>query len=220
MLEIEPVDFKLRARRSIYQRRARGSRRPLAFQRLSRMTAMPAPLHSTRDSAGSASRRNRLCSLMGSPFCRNDGAPRCSTSTEVVNESVDHRADGGNVRAEGVAESFEAFFLDAEPRLRRALVAAYGPERGREATAEALAWAWENWAAVEALANPVGYLYRVGQSSTRERKAPELPAPVPIRSEPWVEPELGRLLSELTEMQGSAWCSCTASAGSCERWPS
>jgi hypothetical protein len=40
---------------------------------------------------------------------------------------------------------FEHFVHDIEPRLRRALVAAYGSQRGREATAEALSWAWENW---------------------------------------------------------------------------
>jgi len=40
---------------------------------------------------------------------------------------------------------FELFALDVEPRLRRALVAAYGSDRGREAAAEALAYAWEHW---------------------------------------------------------------------------
>ncbi len=43
------------------------------------------------------------------------------------------------------ADTFEAFVRDAEPRLRRALVAAYGPEQGRDAAAEALAYAWEHW---------------------------------------------------------------------------
>ena len=41
---------------------------------------------------------------------------------------------------ESVAE-FEAFVRSAEPRLRRALVAAYGFEDGRDAAAEALAYA-------------------------------------------------------------------------------
>jgi hypothetical protein len=65
---------------------------------------------------------------------------------------------------------FEVFYDLAEPRLRRALVAAYGTERGREATCEALAWAWEHWNDVRGMANPVGYLYRVGQSRTRPRR--------------------------------------------------
>lgn len=62
-------------------------------------------------------------------------------------------------------DAFTEFFRDVEPRLRRALVAAYGTERGREAAAEALARAWEHWADVVEMSNPVGYLYRVGQSS-------------------------------------------------------
>jgi hypothetical protein len=36
-------------------------------------------------------------------------------------------------------EAFEVFVREAEPRLRRALVAAYGFEEGRDAAAEALA---------------------------------------------------------------------------------
>ena len=66
--------------------------------------------------------------------------------------------------------SFEQFFATAEPRLRRALVATYGGERGREASAEALAWAWEHWPKVQAMEHPLGYLYRVAQSRSRPRK--------------------------------------------------
>jgi hypothetical protein len=67
-------------------------------------------------------------------------------------------------------DGFEDFFAVAEPRLRRALVAAYGIERGREAAAEALAYGWEHWSKVRAMKNPTGYLYRVGQSRSRARK--------------------------------------------------
>jgi DNA-directed RNA polymerase specialized sigma24 family protein len=71
----------------------------------------------------------------------------------------------------GVAEPlrqavFERFVRDVEPRLRRALVAAYGGQRGREATAEALSWAWENWDRVRAMTYPHRYLFRVGRSRT------------------------------------------------------
>lgn len=38
---------------------------------------------------------------------------------------------------------FEAFVRESEPKLSRALAAAYGFEDGRDATAEALAYAWE-----------------------------------------------------------------------------
>ena len=41
--------------------------------------------------------------------------------------------------------SFEAFVVEAEPKLRRALVAIHGFEEGRDAAAEALAYAWEHW---------------------------------------------------------------------------
>ena len=65
------------------------------------------------------------------------------------------------------AERFAALCGAVEPRLRRALVAAYGPDLGSEAVADALAWAWENFERVEGMANPAGYLWRVGQTSVR-----------------------------------------------------
>ena len=98
------------------------------------------------------------------------------------------------------AAGFERFFTTAEPKLRRALVATYGGERGREATAEALAWAWEHWAKVQSMQHPLGYLYRVAQSRSRPRKTPPLFA----RSsppEPWVEPALAGALAGLSERQ-------------------
>ncbi len=98
------------------------------------------------------------------------------------------------------AEDFAAFVARVEPSLRRAHFAALGIDRGREATAEALAWAWEHWQRVEKMTNPAGYLFRVGQSRTRQRK--ELP--VFVRHEwedPWIEPELGTALAELSEKQ-------------------
>ena len=98
------------------------------------------------------------------------------------------------------AEEFSVFFGEAEPRLRRALTAAYGPERGREATADALAYAWEHWTRVRRMRNPTGYLYRVGQSRSRPRKRRLLWAR-PDASDPWVEPGLPPSLAKLTERQ-------------------
>lgn len=66
-------------------------------------------------------------------------------------------------------DEFEAFVERFEPRLRRALGAAYGPTIGRDASLDALSWAWQNWDRVESMANPVGYLYRVGQTSARRQ---------------------------------------------------
>jgi DNA-directed RNA polymerase specialized sigma24 family protein len=97
-------------------------------------------------------------------------------------------------------EAFEVFFVKAEPRLRRALVAAYGLERGREAAAEALAYAWQHWQKVSVMRNPVGYLYRVGQSRARPRRTPTLFAS-PDSRDPWCEPKLPAALSSLSERQ-------------------
>ena len=97
-------------------------------------------------------------------------------------------------------EGFRAFVAQAEPRLRRGLMATYGMDRGREATAEALAFAWERWDKVRQMVNPVGYLFRVGQSRTRIRKERSLFS----RSEDkevWVEPGLPKALGNLPERQ-------------------
>lgn len=67
-------------------------------------------------------------------------------------------------------EAFHVLLRDVEPGLRRALVAAYGPEAGREAAAEALAWAWEHRDRMATVSNQAGYLWRVAQSSSRRRR--------------------------------------------------
>ena len=97
-------------------------------------------------------------------------------------------------------ETFSTFFAEAEPRLRRAFVAAYGGERGREATAEALAYAWEHWTELERMNNPTGYLYRVGRSRTRGRKQ-RVVFTRPDAPDHWFEPGLAQALALLTERQ-------------------
>lgn len=97
-------------------------------------------------------------------------------------------------------ETFSTFFAEAEPRLRRAFVAAYGGERGREATAEALAYAWEHWTELERMNNPTGYLYRVGRSRTRGRKQ-RVVFTRPDAPDHWFEPGLAPALALLTERQ-------------------
>lgn len=99
--------------------------------------------------------------------------------------------------------------VDVETRLRRALVAAYGPAAGREATVDALAWAWEHWDRVAPMANPVGYLYRVGQTEARRsrRTPPPVEAPAPP-GEPRFEPGLEPALLALTEHQRVAVVLC------------
>ena len=74
----------------------------------------------------------------------------------------------------GGRQDFEAFVRDTEPRLSRALAAVFGFEDGRDATAEALAYAWENWGRVRKMPNAAGYLFRVAQSGRRRRRVPVL----------------------------------------------
>ena len=95
---------------------------------------------------------------------------------------------------------FTRFFEDAEPRLRIALSARLGQERGREAAAEALSYAWENWDRVSTMDNAVGYLYRVGQSKSRVPMRRHLWA-IPDVDYPDFEPELPRALDRLSKNQ-------------------
>jgi DNA-directed RNA polymerase specialized sigma24 family protein len=105
-------------------------------------------------------------------------------------------------------EGFDAFVRDVEPRLRAALVARFGADRGREATAEALAWAWTHRDRLPALTNPTAYLYRVGQSRTRPKRILRMPAPRVIDPQIWVEPALPAALAQLPDRQRVAVTLC------------
>lgn len=95
---------------------------------------------------------------------------------------------------------FEELVSEIEPRLRIALVAVFGQQRGREATANALGWGWEHRDRLRGMDNPAGYLYRVGRSSLRERKRPAF-LPVDGQTMPDVEPGLPKALEKLSERQ-------------------
>lgn len=99
------------------------------------------------------------------------------------------------------SEEFSLFFKEVEPRLRHALVAVCGPEVGREAAADALAYGWEHWDRVGVMDNPAGYLYRVGRSAAKQRRRGEIGVPPPRSGEPWVEPALDGALDRLTSRQ-------------------
>jgi DNA-directed RNA polymerase specialized sigma24 family protein len=105
------------------------------------------------------------------------------------------------VLARHLDESFTAFVKEAEPRLRLALVAAFGQDRGLDATADALAYAFENWDRIEGMENPAGYLYRVGRSRARFAGIRPRFAPVPVEDAPNVEPGLPSALRRLSEKQ-------------------
>ena len=102
--------------------------------------------------------------------------------------------------------SFTEFVRVAEPKLRHALISAYGRQEGWEAVAEALAYAWEHWDRIQTMENPLGYLYRVGRTRgrwgfRRSRVVHELN---PTSDSPWVEPALPAALQRLSNRQRTA----------------
>jgi DNA-directed RNA polymerase specialized sigma24 family protein len=100
------------------------------------------------------------------------------------------------------ADSFTEFARDVEPRLKRALVAAFGVEIGIEATRDALAIGWERWDQIREKPNPAGYLFGVGRNRARRRVVRRAAFPVPPSArEPWVEPALPGALRRLSERQ-------------------
>jgi RNA polymerase sigma factor (sigma-70 family) len=102
-----------------------------------------------------------------------------------------------------VDSSFEGFVRRIEPRLQDALSAALGNDAGREATAEALAYAWEHWSTVREMENPAGYLYVRGRNRGRQRlqRQPVALLPADDAIAPWVEPGLPDALVSLPAQQ-------------------
>ena len=108
----------------------------------------------------------------------------------------------GKPAVRGEEGSFVEFARVAEPKLRYALVAAHGAEWGREAAEDALVYGWRHWDRIRGMANPVGYLYRVGQRAARRRRLVPRPDPViPEDRPPWVEPGLSAALAQLSARQ-------------------
>ena len=77
-----------------------------------------------------------------------------------------------------VRRTTDAELLEIERAVRRALVARNGVDLGCEAAAEAMAWAVEHRDRLDLIDQPIGYLYRVGQSSLRRQRRWARPAPV------------------------------------------
>lgn len=115
------------------------------------------------------------------------------------------RAAGGTVTVKpSRVDAFTEFVKELGGRLQQALMAALGADAGSEATSEALAYAWEHWDRVQGMANPAGYLYRVGRSRGRRflSKHPVFPEVYQATdSSPWVEPALPYALRKLSERQ-------------------
>jgi DNA-directed RNA polymerase specialized sigma24 family protein len=99
---------------------------------------------------------------------------------------------------------FTAFVSAHEPTLLQALVATYGVVDGREATVDALSWAWEHWDRLVDVENKRGYLYRVGQSATRRYSARPIPPTFSVPDAhhlPDIDPGLVPALQRLSEQQ-------------------
>jgi DNA-directed RNA polymerase specialized sigma24 family protein len=105
-------------------------------------------------------------------------------------------------------DAFDVLLTRATSRLRRAFVARYGVELGKEALSDTLVWAWEHREQLGGMDNPIGYLYRVGQTSvraeTRRRRRVMLPPEEPYAAPPDRGPELHTALASLTADQRSA----------------
>jgi RNA polymerase sigma factor (sigma-70 family) len=101
------------------------------------------------------------------------------------------------------SEAFTDFVSEIEARLRQALTASLGPDTGREAAAEALAYGWEHWDRVGRMDNPAGYLFRVGQRWGRRLQSRGTQVFPPIEPDrlPWIEPELPEAMARLSEQQ-------------------
>ncbi|MBO0824601.1 MAG: sigma-70 family RNA polymerase sigma factor [Actinobacteria bacterium] len=99
------------------------------------------------------------------------------------------------------ASAFEAFFRETEPKLRRALIAAYGPDLGRDAASEALTYAWEHWERLSQMANLPGYLFRIGQTRGIRRKRQRVLHGRPSWPDYRFEPALPGALAALSDRQ-------------------
>jgi RNA polymerase sigma factor (sigma-70 family) len=105
-----------------------------------------------------------------------------------------------------IEQHFIAFVEQHERRLREALTAAFGVDVGREATADALGYAWQNWDRISSMDNPVGYLYVVGRNGARRmlrsRRGIQLRYPAHTGgTASTFEPALAGLLVSLSERE-------------------
>jgi DNA-directed RNA polymerase specialized sigma24 family protein len=100
-------------------------------------------------------------------------------------------------------DSFTEFVVEHELRVRRALTAAFGSDAGREAAADAFAYAWQHWDQIRTMKNPGGYLYRVGHNQARHANRVVVADDIGrvAGRMPWVEPGLAGALASLSEQQ-------------------
>ncbi len=137
-------------------------------------------------------------------MCVRTGLRVCCGTTGRVDalQSVDAR-NAVTVPGEASAHAFSIWARDAEPRLRHALTASFGPQVGEEAAADALSHAWEQWAEIADKPNPTGYVFGIARNKARRMVSATVPAffPMPSQRLPDVEPGLPDALSRLPEQQ-------------------
>ena len=101
------------------------------------------------------------------------------------------------------SSEFTSFAKRHEPALRHSLVAHLGYEAGREATQDALVYAWEHWERIRGADNPGGYLFRVAKRRAWKRQARKYAVmdDRPMDELPWIEPGLEAALQRLSRQQ-------------------
>jgi DNA-directed RNA polymerase specialized sigma24 family protein len=130
-------------------------------------------------------------------------APGGGTAASGATGLTRAAAGDGPARGGPDREEFAAFVRDVEAELRGAFLGWCGPDAAHDATAEALTWAWEHWGELQTKTNRIGFLFRVGQSRSRERKQGHLTAPADLGL-PDVEPGLVPALERLPMQQRTA----------------
>lgn len=102
-------------------------------------------------------------------------------------------------------EEYTEFARRHEPSLRYALVAQLGYEAGRDATQDALVYAWEHWDRIRSVSNPGGYLFRVAKRRALRRRATRgsVGMDLPDGDSPRIEPKLDDALRHLSKRQRS-----------------
>jgi RNA polymerase sigma-70 factor (ECF subfamily) len=107
-----------------------------------------------------------------------------------------------NVESKAELDGFTEFARDIEPRLRYALAGRLPPDRARDATQDALIYAWRHWDEVRSMSNPGGYLYVVAKRRgwRTHRQAAQL-SEIGTTDPPPIEPGLATALERLSTMQ-------------------
>ena len=99
-------------------------------------------------------------------------------------------------------DEFTEFAREMEPRLRFALAGSLSADRARDATQDALIYAWQHWDKIKATDNPGGYLYRLAKRRAWRVREPEpRTREVQVEDHVMVEPGLPAALAHLSQKQ-------------------